>query len=501
MINQTQIEQLLEQARSASRDLNYEEAKKIVEKILTIIPENAEAHYILGCVPHTSKPLYHIRQAIRIDPSHVGARMVLVRSYCNAVDDNLREQAMAECMKVIELSPDHAEAYKLRGKMHAHKGNLSLSKSDFSKAISLTSDDASLYIARGGISLREEKYNEILTDINAAFALDSENPFILQLIKSTFEKKPDFIDLDSIEIIAEKYKKHIDFNNTSIKYSHMRVMPLASMYKILAIICTKHNKHQYFIDKYKTSIDSVEAINGTDAEMRYLLGMIYSKLGQHKKALSEFDTALREQPTFPKAREEHSKATIAIIEEKEKDVYEKIDKFLLGPESIFRLHDKFLKREEECVAHYRGITQWIAFSFLLTFLTIALGIAVITWWINRFDGFSLDERNAFFLLPYIAVLLLFIAVPVWWTRILLRSRDRWQILQEDCFRKAAIMQYIQATGSDKEFRNHIILETIKHMANRSGADLLVALHSDDPGMLYPTTDIMEKMIKKKPSNG
>ena len=62
------------------------------------------------------------------------------------------------------------------------------------------------------------------------------------------------------------------------------------------------------------------------------------------------------------------------------------------------------------------------------------------------------------------------------------------------------MQYIQATKGNKEFRNQIILETITHMENRSGADLLLALHTDDPGMLYSVADAVEKIWKKDPQS-
>ena len=504
MSNQIEIEQLLEQAQAASRSGDSEEAKKIAEKIITIDPENAEAYYIYGSNEHSQSIVAEslLERAIEINPSHVDARMELAKQ---CVKSSLRDKrkidkAIKVYTKIIQLFPNYSEAYEHRGHLYNERDELDLAKADFSKAIDLTSNNANLYIARGSVFLKEKKYNEVLAHINHAFSLNSKNYHIPHLIDSAFKEKPDFMDLSNIEKIVEEYEKHTNFDITSRSVDINPITSLTLMYKRLALIYAEHGKYQEFIDKYKVSIDKVKAIGVTDAEIHYLLGIAYGKLKQYKKALTEFDNAIRKQPDHTGASEERSKALLSIIEMQDNNFQAKLEGFLSGPESIFGLRDKFLEREKECVARYRDITKWIWLSFFFTFLIIALGIIALGWWINRSASFSFIESNAFSLLPYIAVLLLFTAVPVWCTRTLLRSRDRWQILQEDCFRKAAIMQYIQAAGSDKEFRNHIILETIKHMANRSGADLLVALHSDDPGMLYSTTDIMEKIIKKRPSN-
>ena len=501
MSNQIEIKQLLEQAQAASRSGDSAKAQEIADKIIAIDPKNAEAYYIRGSNERFDSPKAEsfLRRAIEINPSYIDARMALAERYIRSSssgDKTKIDKAIEEYTYVIQFFPQHSQAYRRRGYLYDRKNSLDLAKEDFSKAIDLTPDDASLYITIGSIFLKEKKYNEVLANINHALSLNSKNYRILHLIDSAFKEKPDFMNLSTIEKIVEEYEQHTDFDITSSSVDINLITSLILMYKRLALIYAEHEKYQDFIDKYKASIDKVKAIGVTDAEIHYLLGIAYGKLGQNKNALSEFDNALRKQHDHTAASEERSKVLLSIIERQENDFQTELEGFLSGPESIFGLRDKFLEREKECVARYRNITKWIGFSFFFTFLTIASGIVVLGWWVNQFTSFSFIDSNPFSLLPYIAVLLLFTAVPVWWTRILLKSRDRWQVLQEDCFRKAAIMQYLQATGSDTEFRNHIILETIKHMANRSGADLLVALHSDDPGMLYSATDIMEKIIKK-----
>ena len=454
-------------------------------------------------------------RAIEIEPSHVKSRMALAQlyfstpvlvmtKYIGGDKQTIREKAIKEYTQVIEIDPDYSEAYEHRAYIYEDSGYYELAIDDFSHAVELSPDNVRLRLARGNLYLKTENYAAVLKDLRKILPLNPANPDAIKLLEATLNKKNDFLDKSDIEKIIKEYEENINVDDDDDpNLTHQVLYPLARIYKIFGLILAKNGDHKQAISKYNKSIECQSKTHSQpDSNTHYLLGNAYSNLGQYKEAIVEYDKAIRrEEQNYADASEGRSNALLKLIEKQESDFQGRIEEFLSGPDSIFKLQDRFLEKEKECVARYSGIAKWIALSLSLTFLNVASGIGALGWWLNHSTSFSSVGSNAFSLLPYIAVLLLFIAVPVWWTRILLRSRDRWQILREDCFRKAAIMQYIQATGSDKEFRNHIILETIKHMANRSGADLLAALHSDDPGMLGSATDIMERMIKKKPANG
>ncbi len=425
------------------------------------------------------------------------------------------KEAIEVVNQVIAIDSQNADAYELLGYLHDKNNRNDLSIKAYSKAIKLSPENVDLYVARGYIFLEEENYKEILVDIKKAFSLSLISAGAINLMRFAFEKNPKWLDINIAEKMIEEYVQYIDTNNLSKRIlddDDLSLMSflndLSSLYERLGIIYADQKKYKQAIGKYMKAIEyngGLEAPLYNFPSVHYLLGQAYSELGQYQAAIVEFDKSTNisrksstysSRESYPGADEGRSNALLKLIEKQESDFQGKIEEFLSGPNSIFELHDRFLEREKECSAHYHKTTKWIAVSLYLTFLAIVLGITAVGLWLNFSEFFS-TERNAFSILPYIGIVLLFAAVPVWWTRILLRSRDRWQILQEDCFRKSSIMQYVKATGGDAEFRNQIILETIKHMANRGGSDLLLALHSDDPGMLYSVTDIIEKVLKNK----
>ena len=525
MNNQIEIQQLFENIKSLSETGKHVEAGKIIAQVIEKYPQSAaEAYYISASnftMPGNSRS-HHIKEfflmkAIEIEPSHVKFRMALAQLYFSTPLPDIakyrggdkiaiegeKEKAIKEYERVIEIDSDYSEAYEHRAYIYEDSGHHKSAIEDFSHAVKLSPDNFHLRLARGNFCLKTENYDIALDDLRKILSLNPVNPDAIKFLEAILHKKNDLLGNNDIGKIIKEYEENMDVDSDNPNLIHEGVLsPLASIYSVFGQILAQNGDHKQAIIKYNKSIEYQDKTHfrHRNSDTHYFIGNAYSDLGQYKEAIVEYDKAIKKDHNHHSANEGRSNALLKLIEKQESDFQGKIEEFLSGPNSIFGLHDRFLEREKECVIHYHDITRLITFAFALTSLTIASGILVLGWWINRSAGFSF-ENNAFSLLPYIAVLLLFTAVPVWWTRILLKSRDRWQVLQEDCFRKAAIMQYIQATGSDKEFRNHIILETIKHMANRSGADLLVALHSDEPGMLYSATDIMEKIIKKKPSNG
>ncbi len=501
MSNKNKILELLRRAQSLFKDREYEKAADIANQVLALDSQNAEAYYIRGYHedPARSKTKeLDFRKALSIDPSHGPAHLELAKLYANSLFEKYNyEEAEKIYTEIIKKFPRYAEAYKYRGKFYNKNRHYDLAEADLTEAIKLISNDANLYAARGKVSLNKKNYEETLSDLSKAFALDSGNFRALQLLLSALDKKPDFLDFNDVDEIAEQYEEKIAANRQSSLYS-TREPALASIYTKLGEFYANKKDHEKTIDRLKKSIKysalSTLGIPSGSPEVHCLLGHAYSGLGQYKEAIVEFDKAV----DHPGAALGRSKALIMLIEKQKEDFQERIEEFLAGPNSIFELQEFFLKREKEYGSHYNNINRWIIISLGTVFFFIIGGVLFVNEFLFSLNPTS-GKTNVLAFLPYFGIIFLIISVPIWWTRILLKSRDRWKILQEDCFRKACIMQYIKATGRDEEFRNKMIYETIQHMANRSGADLLVALHSEDTGMLYSATDMIEKISRKKSS--
>jgi tetratricopeptide (TPR) repeat protein len=103
-----------------------------------------------------------------------GARQLCIQAQERAREGKLPE-ALELCTRALELDPEQAEAYGLRGQVHYHLGHLSEAGADCSAAIDRGLRQAIVYfvraIARDGAGQREEA----LADCSMALHLDPEH--------------------------------------------------------------------------------------------------------------------------------------------------------------------------------------------------------------------------------------------------------------------------------------------------------------------------------------
>lgn len=78
--------------------------------------------------------------------------------------------------KVIQLEPDNANAYNLRGGAEIIEGDFEKALFDYNKLIELLPDNAMAYSTRGGIKFLMNNNAGCFADINKAIALDPTNP-------------------------------------------------------------------------------------------------------------------------------------------------------------------------------------------------------------------------------------------------------------------------------------------------------------------------------------
>lgn len=416
--------------------------------------------------------------------------------------------AINQCSELIQENPDCWEAYRLRASLHDRKKQLDEAIQDFNKTISLCPDDhpdkVNIYAEAGLVLLQKEEYENIGDVIKCALLLNPKHMLTVLLLGQVVrvvhkldetETKPGWLDIGFIEEAIKRCEEQMDFDDEGYPSHLGESETLSCLYSYSAGLYSEQGDHQKVIDKCKKSIkySTRQAQGGRlNPFIHRRLAFSYLALGQYKEALMEFDKVSTRLRSDPEVIEGRSESLLKLIEKQEKDFRERLETFLEGPDSIFDLREKFVAKEKEYDKLYRGTNNWLSLSLFATFVTIS----TVLYYLLTSNSESVSQ-NSLSILPYLGVALLVAAVPAWWTRILLRSRDRWLILREDSFRKAAIMQYIKATGGNEDFRNQIILETIKHLANRSGADLLAGSQTDDHGMPYSIPDAINKTLKRR----
>jgi len=83
--------------------------------------------------------------------------------------------AVVDCTETIQLDPDNAYPYQLRGTAYLNKGDYNDVVTDFNRLISLDPDHAYPYELRGTAYLGKSDYADAITDFNKVISLDPNN--------------------------------------------------------------------------------------------------------------------------------------------------------------------------------------------------------------------------------------------------------------------------------------------------------------------------------------
>jgi tetratricopeptide (TPR) repeat protein len=89
--------------------------------------------------------------------------------------------AITDFNKAIELEPDNADAYGVRGSVELIKGELDGALADCNKAIELNPKDAPSYAIRGGVKYKKGDTNGAQADFKTAIEL---NPKMRKIIET-----------------------------------------------------------------------------------------------------------------------------------------------------------------------------------------------------------------------------------------------------------------------------------------------------------------------------
>ena len=214
---------------------------KLFTKALELEPNNASAlyergwcYFRLNSFDNATKDL---TDAIKLDSSNPDFYLFRGINWQCMKNDN---EAINDFNKAMYLAPKDAAPYYWRGVSYYSLGDLDRAFSDVNKAIKLRSNDGDFYRFRGKIHNKMERYKKAIKDFDKALSLDSA--------PGTYYQR-------------------------SLSY--------------------------YYLDDLDKALDDVNTISSSiDLNWTYRLfrGILYSKMGDYRRAILHFNTTLRDNP-------------------------------------------------------------------------------------------------------------------------------------------------------------------------------------------------------------
>ena len=276
---------LYEAWRDRSKVLSFlkqrQEALALIDKAIAINPEDFTLHLRRGQILQSLDRIKEAEKAYSeaIALKHT-ASTYLFRATIRTQLPNSFQGAIADFNKVIELQPQFAFAYSLRGIARSAIGNEKGALADASKAIELQPQDSYLYLLRSEVYSNLGNYQKALADLNQAIELQPRNSSLYQARAEAYHNLGNFekalADINqAIELqpqINELYPNRADI------YVH-----LENYKKALADL------------KQTLTMQSQQGKSQQRKTYQNVL-KVYSKLGAYKQALADFSQAIESQP-------------------------------------------------------------------------------------------------------------------------------------------------------------------------------------------------------------
>jgi predicted Zn finger-like uncharacterized protein len=208
------------------------------------------------------------QKAVSADPYSVSARLALSMVYIKL---NKKNEAKTELEKAINLKPDDGKPYKLMAEILLNDGEVENAERYAEKAVKLSSD-AESYSIYSNIMLRQNKYDEAVTSIKKAIALQPYN----------FKH---YYDLGEIYLKNKQYDNSLKAFQDAVNYNPQDVYSNYMIGNVLELLGKNDDAYSQY-EKIVTKIDR----NFAPAHFR--MGLIAEKKGDISKAISRFQTAV-----------------------------------------------------------------------------------------------------------------------------------------------------------------------------------------------------------------
>ncbi|MCA2504877.1 MAG: tetratricopeptide repeat protein [Microcystis sp. M54BS1] len=187
-INLTDLTSLFSHAAFLGQQQRYDEARAILDKIIALNPDYADA-YLLRGLSRASNDVIHMatidpqdqqeaikdfNQTLQLNPNSALGYAGRALAYCTL---GKAKEAIEDSNHALELNANLSVAYGSRGLAYVLLGNYQAALQDFNQFIELNPNSgAGIYYGRGSIYAMLQKYQKALEDFNQALELKPNYP-------------------------------------------------------------------------------------------------------------------------------------------------------------------------------------------------------------------------------------------------------------------------------------------------------------------------------------
>ena len=394
--------------------------------------------------------------------------------------------ALADFDRVLEIDPEHAEAYNNRGNIKGMMGDHAGALADFDRVLKINPQvrDAVMFSNRGNAKINMGDYEGALVDLDRAVEID---PQYAPAYNNRGNVKDSMGDLKAA--IA-------DFD---------RAVEIDPQYA--PAYCNRGNVKDSMGDYAGALADCEQAlkINPQYAEAYNIRGAVKINMGDHAAAIADFDQALKISPDYKIAI--HNRAAALAMQASEqgrKEIEKKYQAQLREQQAKF--DETFTEKSEridnlakalaadEKKKKYNGKlgAQKEKIEFWMQVLTVfsILFFGLIALW----GGGMLHQNpkfNPLALLPFMLTVSLVLFPVVWRIRMLNRDKHKYWALREDAEAKE-----ILATIADgnPDHRKELLMRLFDHYDKRGSANIIADWNRADTGGDNPVS--VENIISR-----
>jgi tetratricopeptide (TPR) repeat protein len=166
------IERLLQRARLAIAERDWEKAKQLYLLALGQKSDLPDIHYGLATVYFQLRELtsaaHHFREVARLDPLRAGAHVNL-GAVLNLLDQV--DEAITSLRRAIQLDPTRVEAYYNLGLVHRRKGQLDMAIQAYREALRLNPKMADANLNLANLFVEKAQYRQAIHHYEQALKL------------------------------------------------------------------------------------------------------------------------------------------------------------------------------------------------------------------------------------------------------------------------------------------------------------------------------------------
>lgn len=218
--------------------------------------------------------------AIEVSPDYAYAYTIRGRVY-RMLGQN--EKALEDCNRALELNPKDDEAYTARGAVYSNMNDYEKSISDCDRAVELNPTNFLTYYHRGWAYTKLGKYDKALEDYNAAHKLAPDKGGILNSRAIVY-------------LLLEKYDDALlDVNQA------MELDPgnMDGYCRVRGFIYIKIGQYKNAVSDFSKVLENIAKIEPEDlAQAYYYRSIAYGALGQEKEARADREQAQRLNPAL-----------------------------------------------------------------------------------------------------------------------------------------------------------------------------------------------------------